>query len=99
MMRCEYAVWNVIPVVRREIARIMINKYKLKQKDVAEILGVRKSAVSMYLNGKRGKKIRFSEEIIKELEKIAEKAVRRGYVSKSDYCRICRKVFGDESVS
>ncbi len=92
MMRCERAVWEIIPFVRREIARIMVKRYKLKQKDVAKILGVKKSTISMYLRGKRGKKLEVSKKVISEIEKIAREVYKRGYVDQSDYCKICRMV-------
>ena len=52
---CEYMMWNGLPVIRREIAESMINKYGLNQKEAAKKLGVTPAAVCQYVSKKRGK--------------------------------------------
>ena len=68
----EIEVWYLIPALRRELAKIFISKYKLSQKKTAEILGITESAISQYLNLKRGGEIKFSKTETKEIEKVAE---------------------------
>ncbi len=69
----EIEVWYVIPAIRKELAKILIEKYKLKQKKVAEILGITESAISQYLHKKRAKEIGLPKTMKKYLEIAAEK--------------------------
>ena len=52
---CEYIVWHGLPVLRKEIARSMINDFGLKEVEAAKKLGISASAISQYLSGKRAK--------------------------------------------
>ena len=52
---CEYIVWRGLPVLRKEIARSMIDNFGLSQTEAAQRLGLSPAAVSQYLSGKRGK--------------------------------------------
>ena len=54
MLPCEVAVKSVIPAIRSAIARELIQSHNLKQKDVAEVLGVTQTAVSKYTRFYRG---------------------------------------------
>ena len=56
LMSQEVELWYIYPSIRKEMSKIMINKYNLKQKDVAEKLNINKSAVSNYVNKKRSNK-------------------------------------------
>ena len=87
---CEYIIWNGIPVIRREIAKSMIQDFQLNQKQAAEKLGVTPAAISQYLSGKRGKIEITDDEILKEIKKSAERIIREGedYIVK-ETCRIC----------
>ena len=54
LLPCEVAVKSVIPAIRSAIARELVESYGLKQKDVAELLGVTQTAVSKYTSHCRG---------------------------------------------
>ncbi len=54
LLPCEVAVKSVIPAIRSAIARELTESYGLKQKDVAELLGVTQTAVSKYTSHCRG---------------------------------------------
>ena len=54
LLPCEVAVKSVIPAIRSAIARELTQKYGLKQKDVAELLGVTQTAISKYTSHCRG---------------------------------------------
>jgi len=69
----EIEVWYLLPALRREIAKTLINKNKLSQKEVAKILGITEPAISQYLSSKRGKKMVFSKKELIEIEKAADK--------------------------
>ena len=54
LLPCEVAVKSVIPAIRSAIARELTESYGLKQKTVAELLGVTQTAVSKYTKHCRG---------------------------------------------
>ena len=54
LLPCEVAVKSVIPAIRSAIARELTQTYGLKQKDVAELLGVTQTAISKYTSHCRG---------------------------------------------
>lgn len=49
----EVEYWYVLPVVRKELAKKLKEIGNLRQKEVADILGISESAVSQYLKGTR----------------------------------------------
>ena len=67
----EIEVWYIIPTIRRELAKLLTKKHKLKLKEVGEILGVSEAAISQYLNKKRATKLKLPKNIKKEIEKSA----------------------------
>ncbi|MEM4703265.1 MAG: transcriptional regulator [Candidatus Pacearchaeota archaeon] len=67
----EIEVWYIIPAIRRELARVLVEKHKLKQKEVANILGTTESAVSQYLSKKRAIELKFPLKMKKEFENAA----------------------------
>jgi hypothetical protein len=54
LLPCEVAVKSVIPAIRSAIARELTETHGLKQKEVAELLGVTQTAVSKYTSHCRG---------------------------------------------
>ncbi len=71
----EIEVRYILPAIRRELARIFIQEHKLSQKDAAKILGLTEAAVSQYQHSKRAKEVVFSNEIVNEIKKSAEKVL------------------------
>ncbi len=71
----EVEVWYLLPAIRRELALRMIGK-GARQKDVASLLGVTPAAVSQYMKSKRAKGVRFSEDVLKEIGKSAERIMK-----------------------
>ena len=51
---CELIVWYVLPAIRRELARELVDKHGMIQAEVARKFGVTDAAVSQYLKSKRG---------------------------------------------
>lgn len=82
----ELEVWYLIPALRRELAKIFIKEYGLKQKDAAECLGITEAAISQYLNSKRGSEIKFSEKAMKEIRESAKDVIEnKGDIIKKIY--------------
>ncbi len=86
IMPQELEVWYLIPALRKELAKIFIKDYGLKQKNAAECLGITEAAISQYLKSKRGNEIKFSEKTMKDIRKSAREIMEdRGDVTKKIY--------------
>lgn len=91
---CEVAVKSLVPAIRSAVARELTQTYGLKQKDVANLLGVTQTAVSKYTKHVRGTvlKIEGVEEVQPKLKEIVVLLVN-GDVSKYEimakFCVIC----------
>jgi len=93
---CELIVWYVLPSIRRELARELVEKHHLSQAEVARRFGVTDAAISQYLKAKRGtsKEIENSgkyEEFRKEVEVAAVRIVNGSDIV-TETCRICEMV-------
>ncbi len=71
----EIEVWYIIPALRRELAKSMI-ELGLTQKQIADKMGITEAAVSQYLSLKRAKEVTFSNAILNEIKKSAERIVK-----------------------
>ena len=88
---CEYMHWQGLPIIRKEIVKIMINDFGLNQKEAAAKLGITPAAASQYLTKKRGKISIVNDEILFEINFSAEKIIKHGETVLTDeICRICR---------
>jgi predicted transcriptional regulator len=88
---CEYVLWNLLPAIRSEVARSMLNDFGLSQKDVAEKLEITPAAVCMYLSEKRGKSNIKNKSILKEIKISAESIIKDENVDLiSETCRLCK---------
>ncbi len=67
---CEIAVKTVSPALRAYMAQTMMDKHRLSQMEVANILGITQSAVSKYSKKVRGTTIPIEE--IPQLQAITE---------------------------
>ena len=91
---CEIVVWSVLPMIRREVSKELVNTHGMTQAEVARRFGVTDAAISQYLKKKRGGNAlvddsplypQFQEEVRVSAARIAE--------DKSDFasemCRLC----------
>jgi len=88
----EIEVWYIIPALRREIAKSMIDDYKLTQKQVAELLGLTEAAVSQYLSSKRAKGVVFSNAVLDEIKKSAKKITEDKKLLVNEMIRLCNLI-------
>lgn len=93
---CELIVWYVLPSIRRELARVLVEKHNLTQAEVARRFGVTDAAVSQYLKSKRGtnKELESSgryEEFKEEVERAAQRIIDGSDIV-TETCRICNMV-------
>ncbi len=71
----EIEVWYIIPAIRRELAKSMIEGFKLTQKEIAKHMNLTEAAVSQYLNSKRAKDVLFTQAVLEEIKKSAKKII------------------------
>jgi len=94
LLPCEVAVRSLVPAIRSAIARELTKSYGLKQKDVANLLGVTQTAVSKYTRHVRGTvlKIEEVEEIQPTLKEVVI-SLANGRMSKYElvakFCVAC----------
>jgi len=96
-MPCEIAVKSVVPAIRAGLAKELVQTHKLKQNDIANLLGITQTAVSKYTRNVRGTVLKFDKEedvqqmIIETAEMLANGGIsRRQLVIK--FCEICRLI-------
>ena len=90
-LRQEIEVWYVIPALRKELAKALLD-LDLTQKDIAKKLGLTEPAVSQYLKNKRGKDVAFSDAALNQVKLSAKKIFKsnaRG-ASLIEIQRLCR---------
>lgn len=71
----EIEVWYVIPALRRELAKCML-ELGLTQKQIADKMGLTEAAVSQYLSSKRAKEVIFSNAVLDEIKKSAGRIIK-----------------------
>lgn len=100
----EIEVWYIIPAVRRQLAIALGEKYKLKQREIARILGTSEAAISQYISKKRANELKFPkdmdqsfdkacQEIIKDNKKVVKEIITLVDLAKKKgvSCCMCRK--------
>ncbi len=100
---CELAVRDILPAIRAMIV-LELRDRGLKQKEIANKLGLTQPAVSYYLNKRRAKKFRVfkeEEELNSAVNDIAERIIRSemSWKDLSDvFCELCAiarvKIYG-----
>jgi len=68
----EVEVYYIIPTIRKYLA-YALKRRGMAQRDIARLFMLRESTVSQYFNSKRASLVNFNPEVVKELEKSAEK--------------------------
>lgn len=84
----EIEVWYVLPAIRRELARVMIEK-GVMQKKIAKILGVTEASISHYTKDKRGKRVKLSKRVKEEIKRSADIILKDQYRLVDEVQRIC----------
>ncbi|MGZ7096563.1 MAG: transcriptional regulator [Methanobacterium sp.] len=95
---CEIVVWYVIPSIRSELAKELLN-LGMKQKEISELLDITQPAVSQYISDKRGHGIKFDDNtmgMIKEFARnLKEQKIDQGDMIRR-ICEICKYVKAEE---
>jgi predicted transcriptional regulator len=85
----EIEVWDILPAIRREFAKVLINEHKLNQREAARLLRLTEPAVSQYVKSKRAKEIVFGKSVIQEIRKSASRVVADKKKLVEEMQRIC----------
>lgn len=97
LLPCEVAVRSLVPAIRSAIAKELTQTHGLKQKDVANLLGVTQTAVSKYTHNVRGTVLRIEdvEEVQSTMQEIVV-SLANGRMSKYElvarFCVVCEIV-------
>ncbi len=96
---CELVVWYVLPSIRSELAKELV-KLGLPQKEVSESLGITQAAVSQYVKEKRGKTMKFKEEVKEMIRELAKDMARYDTFGNLTLrtCEVCTKVKTDKTL-
>jgi len=97
MIPCEIAVKSVIPAMRAYVAKELTQTHKMKQNDVANLLGITQTAISKYVRDVRGRVIIIdqTEEIRNMMDEIALEAAGdkiSGPQLTLRFCQVCGTV-------
>lgn len=91
---CEIVVWYVIPAIRSELAKELLN-LGMRQKDVSELMDITQPAVSQYITDKRGSGIKLDDNVRKMIQDFARE-LAEGEATKAQLigrtCAICKHV-------
>lgn len=94
---CETVVWDVLPVIRKEVAKKLIEKHGFTQRKVAQKLGLTEAAVSRYLSKKRGKRKITNQDILHEMDVSSDLIVNgNDETVNREICRICNLFKSEE---
>jgi len=80
----EIEVWYIIPALRRELAKTMIEDFNLTQKAVAKHMCLTEAAVSQYQSSKRAKEVIFTEAVLSEIKRSATKIIESALDKSND---------------
>ncbi len=94
IITCEMAAKAIVPTIRAMVAKELSESYKMKQKEIADLLGLTQSAVSQYLGNMRGRALNIEgvqeiETIVKDLAYIL-RTNSTPRVTCQLYCQACR---------
>ena len=84
----EIRLWILIPAIKKEMARFLIEEKKVSQKKIAEILNLTPAAISLYLNDKRANIVNFSEEIRNKICESANKIYEKESLTKIEIANL-----------
>ena len=92
---------EILPSVRAEIAKELVNAHKMNQSDVSRILGVSQPAVSQYVRQLRGRKAVYENTIRIEIKSLAERLIsgKAPVDLENELYNICKAVMQSRAVT
>ncbi len=98
---CEIVVTKMLPHIRANIVKILIQEYNMKQIEVSNILGITQASVSQYLSSTRGGDKEL-QNLFPEMEEYAKgiaKRIASGEKKEMQLallCDVCSKIREEE---
>ena len=97
LLPCEVGVKTILPAVKAMMARSIIEKHGLKEKETAELLGLSQSAVSRYMNRGRGNLIEIENTVEVQLliDQMVSFLVREPHKKREVmelFCQTCKTI-------
>jgi len=95
---CETIVLEFLPVIRAIIAKSLIEKYGMSQKQAAEKLGISQPAISQYkkeIRGYRADIVKHNSEAMRIIDGLAKKVAYGELTQKEasmEFCELCRYI-------
>ncbi len=87
---CETIVWRILPVIRREFTKNLLEHHGYNQRRIATRLGISDAAVSRYIAGTRGNIVISDNKILKEIATSSRKIANGNKKTViQETCRIC----------
>ena len=91
---CEIVVWYLLPTIRKELAKKLVNDFGYSQSKVAKTFGLTDAAISQYLKNKRGENIVVTADpnyhIVEEQLALSSKRIaEEGVDFAAEVCSIC----------
>jgi len=87
---CEKVLWFVLPAIRKELVRSLVQEHGYTQRGTARLLGLSDAAVSQYLSKKRGKLDIKEKGFLAEVATSADRIIRGGTkIVDQEMCRLC----------
>lgn len=80
----------IIPAIRKRFIELL-EKQDLSDAEISRKLRITKAAISQYKHKKRGKRIKFPQEVQKEIIKAAE-AIEKGHDANTKITQIINKI-------
>jgi predicted transcriptional regulator len=87
---CEIITWELLPVIRKELAKTLIKDHGLTQRKTAERLGLTEATVSRYISGKRAQVNKLNKRLSKEI-KVSATRIMEGDTATviNETCHLC----------
>ncbi|MHC1593092.1 MAG: transcriptional regulator [Methermicoccaceae archaeon] len=95
---CEVMAFSVLPAIRAQLAKLLVEECNIPQQRVASIMGLTSAAVSQYLNSKRGAELGFSSAVMEQIRICALQMISDDAdnpikcTEKKFICRICQLI-------
>lgn len=91
---CEVVVWYILPTIRKELAKKLVNNHGFSQSKVARVFGLTDAAISQYLKNKRGENIVVTADanygvVECQLNESARRIAEEGVDFAAEVCSIC----------
>jgi len=87
---CERVLWFVLPAIRKELVRALVEEHGYTQREAARLLGLSDAAVSQYLSKKRGRLELKDKDFLAEVSRSAKRIVKDGpKAAEAEVCRLC----------